>query len=142
MSNFYEKALGIMSETEKNRMVACYLAMDNPNANVSLTLSILIKCTTYMYKIDWKKATEYYGSASIASMKKCMNNLTIKLEQGVSDESPTPAATTIGKRGKKRGLEAEAGAEEPDEDGIPEPSPKKRVTKNKGMFKTGMSANR
>ncbi|KAL1584363.1 hypothetical protein WHR41_06371 [Cladosporium halotolerans] len=124
MSTFsYNIAKALLTEAEKERIICTYLNTTDPNANV-----------------DWDKAAAEYGSKSVQSYRKMMQNTAKKLKEaeanGVSATSASASASPAkeaapvkGKGGRKRkgkGKQAGEGGEEVEE------TPKKKGRKGKG----------
>ncbi|TIA25795.1 hypothetical protein D6C81_01394 [Aureobasidium pullulans] len=123
MSYSYAMAKALLSEGEKDRILAMWLSNDDHAANV-----------------DWDKATQAFGAASIESMRVSYRNLLKKIEKaggktGVTAPSTTgdssaPPKTPKGKGGRPRKRKAEsAGSDDDENDGILQ-SLRKKVAKN------------
>ncbi|KAM0719188.1 hypothetical protein Q7P37_005093 [Cladosporium fusiforme] len=110
----YALAKTLLTEVEKERIVCTFLNSTDPIATV-----------------DWVKATEEFGSASIEAYKKGLQNTTKKLkaamDEGVEPEAAAPAGT---KKGGKKRKAAKATEEEADGDEVQE-APKKKGKKAK-----------
>ncbi|KAF2158118.1 hypothetical protein K461DRAFT_310074 [Myriangium duriaei CBS 260.36] len=74
----YTVAKAVLSEVEKNRLLACYLAIENPNEAV-----------------DFNLAAQEFGSASTESFKKMIQTSWKKVEQSVTDGT---AVEAVGKQ--------------------------------------------
>ncbi|KAK5125510.1 hypothetical protein LTR85_000621 [Meristemomyces frigidus] len=108
MSYNYDTAKKVLSETDKDRFLCCYLNMTDTNA------------------VDWEKAAKDFGSASVQSFKKMIQNAFKKIKdadasgdvEGAEAKVKTTKAATPKKRKGK-------GAEDGEGD-VAEESPKKK----------------
>ncbi|KAK3070374.1 hypothetical protein LTR53_010572 [Teratosphaeriaceae sp. CCFEE 6253] len=85
----YSIAQGVLTDTEKNRIVCLYLSSDTPSVNNAL---------------NWEKATTAFQSASVSSMKVSLANSLKKIadkggKEG-ADATPTKAKATSSKKRK------------------------------------------
>jgi hypothetical protein len=122
MAYIWDIVNATLNETEKNRFMCCVINTDQ---------------STFMSNVDWKKATQDYGAASVESMKKGITNSLKKVEKAggkdgvpaVDGAASTPS--TMGKGGKRK-IKAENDGDEHDAGDVGTPTPKpKRGRKKK-----------
>ncbi|GAB7352778.1 hypothetical protein MBLNU459_g3125t1 [Dothideomycetes sp. NU459] len=114
----YKIAMDVLSDTDKNRLVAVYLNSDGAN-------------------VDWQRATTAFGAASVESMKVMVRMALKKIEKaGGKDDvyattkpiNETPKKTAkAGRPAKRKTAEEVDDDDDDDEDGVvTKPTPKKR----------------
>ncbi|PNS15511.1 hypothetical protein CAC42_770 [Sphaceloma murrayae] len=85
----YQVAKDVLSETDKNRILAIYFSMESPNASV-----------------DWSVATNTFGAASEESMRVMLRNALKKIKDAggeiAADGSNIPASVTPKKKGGRK----------------------------------------
>ncbi|KAK3676524.1 hypothetical protein LTR78_003800 [Recurvomyces mirabilis] len=86
----YAVAQQVLNEQEKNRILAIYLNNDITALNST---------------VDWKAAAEAFGSASVESFKKMLNNSLKKLQDkgGEGGAAPSPVKSAGGRKHKATG---------------------------------------
>lgn len=124
----FQIAKDVLTEAEKDRIVACYLNLPDVanNKEVSLRLFAISACNLAktVIQVDFKKAAADFGAASVDSFKKMLQGGFKKIvaaqekaaNGGTVDASPASAKA---KGGKKR-----KAATEEDEDDVQESKPK------------------
>lgn len=139
----YQIALEVLNEADKNRIVALYLSMDNPNAIVSLhpQPSLRPHLADPSHQTDWQRATTAFGCASVDSMRVMTRSALKKIEKAGGKEGVDPSSSPPTKTGTKGGRAPKrkaAAADEDDEDADTETTkaaPKKRGRKPKSEVK-------
>ncbi|KAI5276080.1 hypothetical protein E4T47_00993 [Aureobasidium subglaciale] len=130
MSYSYAIAKEVLSDGEKDRILAIFLSSDENN------------------DVNWDKATQAFGAASVESMKVSYRNLLKKIEKAggktgvaapsANSDSATPSApktprtpkTPKGKGGRPPKRKAEAAGSDDDEDGDAPKTLRKKAAKN------------
>lgn len=95
----YNEAIGHLTEVEKNRFVACYFALADPNTAVSRHLTVTWMTKLTLLKINYEQAAKDFGSASIESFKKMISTTFKKIEKLA--ESGDLSAPAVPKTPKK-----------------------------------------
>ncbi|KAI6909647.1 hypothetical protein KC318_g3968 [Hortaea werneckii] len=80
----YDVAKRVLSETDKDRFLCCYLNITDPNA------------------VNWEKAANDYGSASVQSFKKMIQNAFKKVKDGEAAGGEEGTGNSEVKEGKKK----------------------------------------
>ncbi|KAI7159200.1 hypothetical protein KC349_g4324 [Hortaea werneckii] len=80
----YDVAKRVLSETDKDRFLCCYLNITDPNA------------------VNWEKAANDYGSASVQSFKKMIQNAFKKVKDGEATGGEEGTGNSEVKEGKKK----------------------------------------
>ncbi|KAI6872290.1 hypothetical protein KC343_g551 [Hortaea werneckii] len=80
----YDIAKRVLSETDKDRFLCCYLNISDPNA------------------VNWEKAANDYGSASVQSFKKMIQNAFKKVKDGEAAGGDEGTGDSEVKEGKKK----------------------------------------
>ncbi|KAI6796658.1 hypothetical protein KC363_g1425 [Hortaea werneckii] len=80
----YDVAKRVLSETDKDRFLCCYLNISDPNA------------------VNWEKAANDYGSASVQSFKKMIQNAFKKVKDGEAAGGDDGTGSSEIKEGKKK----------------------------------------
>ncbi|KAI7231127.1 hypothetical protein KC330_g6590 [Hortaea werneckii] len=80
----YDVAKRVLSETDKDRFLCCYLNITDPNA------------------VNWEKAANDYGSASVQSFKKMIQNASKKVKDGEATGGEEGTGNSEVKEGKKK----------------------------------------
>ncbi|KAK3676523.1 hypothetical protein LTR78_003799 [Recurvomyces mirabilis] len=93
----YPAAKTVLSETEKDRILALYLSSNTTAVNAVF---------------DWEKATTAFGSASVASMKISLNNSLKKLTKLGDGEEVVPSSVKTPGGRKRKIKESEGNAAE------------------------------
>lgn len=95
----FEVAKAVLSETDKNRILAIYLSMENPNSIVCDPFNIHSWRTSHSLKClqtDWSTATTAFGAASEDSMRVMLRSALKKIKDAggeiAADGSTLPAA--------------------------------------------------
>lgn len=117
MAYIWEIVNTTLSEIEKNRFVCCVMSTNQ---------------STFMNNVDWNKATQDFGAASVESMKKGITNTLKKVEkaggkEGVSASDgaiKTPSTTGKGTK-RKAGAEKDGGGHGAEDIGTPTPKAKR-----------------
>ncbi|KAI5254853.1 hypothetical protein E4T42_02175 [Aureobasidium subglaciale] len=130
MSYFYAIAKEVLSDGEKDRILAIFLSSDDNN------------------DVNWDKATQAFGAASVESMKVSYRNLLKKIEKAggktgvtapsANSDSAAPSApktpktpkTPKGKGGRPPKRKAEAAESDDDEDSDAPKTLRKKAAKN------------
>lgn len=99
MSYSYETAKTVLSEGEKDRILAIYLSTDEPNVCQEIVSSRdrLLSAADFILQVDWEKATQAFGAASVESMKVSTRNLLKKIEKAGGKVGVTASSTTVDK---------------------------------------------
>ncbi|GAB7343832.1 hypothetical protein MBLNU457_1800t1 [Dothideomycetes sp. NU457] len=107
----YKVALNVLSEQNKNRLLACYLSTENPGSTT-----------------DWDHATASFGAASPESMRVMVRNALKKIKEAGGEGGALAApnkSTPKSAKGRKRKTDDDNDAAEAGADA----SPSKKVTK-------------
>lgn len=117
----------LLSEADKERIVCAYLNCNDPSANVSLpsyqTNKPHFAEVTLLPQIDCDKAASYYGSASVGSYRKMMQNAVKKLKEAMDSGVQPEAVASPAKKGGRKRKDSAADVEDEKEE-----SPKKKGT--------------
>ena len=141
----YEVAVQVLSDVEKNRFLACYLNSTDTNA-VSQSSPPIVVCPSMLTcrsQVDWQKAADDFGSASIGSFKKMIQNAFKKVKDAQEkvangEEVAAPAPASAKAKGGKKRKAADEGGDDSEETPKPKAKrgkqPKKATPEDDGKY--------